>query len=142
MTVLVTEQLGAHSACIDDNGVNNVFLHFFFIDYSLDIVGENEYSGRLNLTHKDIEGRICADNWDDKDARVACREMGYQEGVAYLHYRSNFAFVEHDGPYWTSALNCTGNETKLTDCPHIAFGSVAQCRTRHYAGVVCYNDMG
>lgn len=27
-----------------------------------------------------ISGRICADDWDEKDATVACRQMGYVKG--------------------------------------------------------------
>lgn len=114
---------------------------FLFVDYSLSIAGGSQYSGRVNLTIQKIQGWICSDNWDDKDARVVCKELGYQEGVAYLHLRS-FSYVENNGPYWTSAVNCTGNETKLKDCPHVEFGSVDECRAHHYAGVVCYNDKG
>lgn len=35
---------------------------------------------RLSVDYK--EGRICALGWDDKDAQVACTQMGFRDGLA------------------------------------------------------------
>jgi hypothetical protein len=31
-----------------------------------------------------ISGRICSDNWDDKDATVVCRELGWGQGQLFV----------------------------------------------------------
>jgi hypothetical protein len=41
---------------------------------------ESNVSGSLDIKFLNISGRICADDWDDKDASVACRELGYSKG--------------------------------------------------------------
>lgn len=50
------------------------------IEYTLGIAGSSNNSGSLELTYMNISGRICADDWDEKDATVACRQMGYVKG--------------------------------------------------------------
>lgn len=87
-----------------------------------------------------VPGRICADGWDDKDARVVCRELNYKHGLAYKHYVAEGPRTH--GPYWTSSVQCTGSEANLGDCAKTVFGSVSHCNTRHYAGVLCYNEEG
>ena len=39
------------------------------------------------MRHFDLWGYICADGFDDNDARVICRENGYKGGFAYNQYR-------------------------------------------------------
>ena len=35
-----------------------------------------------------------------------------------------------------SGLNCTGNETKLADCPHLGYGN-HDCQPKQAAGLYC-----
>lgn len=66
------------------------FHNDFFSDYELIIKpsGTVQYTGRLKLTYSGIAGRICSDDWDDNDAKVACKEMNYPYGEAYSHYEA------------------------------------------------------
>ena len=41
-----------------------------------------------------------------------------------------------------SVLCCSGNETRLGDCPHVGFGNVTDCKTKHFAGALCFDDNG
>ncbi|XP_021368435.1 deleted in malignant brain tumors 1 protein-like [Mizuhopecten yessoensis] len=111
-------------------------------DYSIQLVGSSSYTGQVNLTYLGVEGRICVDGWDDADAKVVCHELGYPNGMAYHHYKSDLVFFEYSGPYWTSKVNCTGNESRLSECPHVALGQVKSCVNNSYAGVLCYNNDG
>ena len=63
-------------------GINISFVMLFlcFVDYTLNIEGRSNVSGSLDIKFLNISGRICADDWDDKDASVACRELGYSKG--------------------------------------------------------------
>ena len=52
-------------------------------DYTLSLGGISEYTGSLVLTYLDINGSVCIDGWDDGAAHVACRELGFNRGLAY-----------------------------------------------------------
>ncbi|XP_052281888.1 deleted in malignant brain tumors 1 protein-like isoform X1 [Dreissena polymorpha] len=109
--------------------------------YSLALKGSLVYTGQVVLYYLGVAGRICWTGWDDADARVVCRELGFMNGSAYFHYKSSFIYLNYNGPYWTSDLNCTGEESKIQDCPHRGFGNVTSCHdSGNYAGVICYND--
>ena len=75
-------------------------------DYSLTFHEASEYTGSVQVHYLGSEGRICSDSWDDADARVACREMNFQDGQAYSHYRTSFSYFNYDGPYWSSEFKC------------------------------------
>lgn len=111
-------------------------------DYNVSFAGSSDFNGAVALTYLGIKGRICNDSWDDQDARVACVEMGFQNGMAYSHYRASYSYKDVGGPYWSSNFQCSGSETKLQNCAHTAFGSVTHCNSGHYAGALCYNDEG
>ena len=58
---------------------------------------------------------ICGRLWDDVDATVACRELGYVSGTAYIHRGT--PDLDHGLNYMID-FNCTGEEKFLKDCPH------------------------
>lgn len=108
----------------------------------LSISEGNNYTGDILIEYMNITGRVCSDGWDDNDAMVACREMGYTGGEAYRHFRASYVFTNYYGPYWTSEVSCTGNESSLADCKHIGWGNLTECRSKHNAGVLCYSRSG
>ncbi len=77
---------------------------------------------------------ICDDNWDDKDAGVACRQLGYSaEGTAdgeiiWLGYPTLLYLLDEVG--------CDGTENTLLECDHAGRG-VHDCTSWEYAGVTC-----
>lgn len=113
--------------------------NFYRTEYSISLPADTPYTGQVNLTYLGNEGRICNDGWTDVEAGVACRELGFSKGFAYTHYKSE---VDSTGPYWSSQFNCTGNETRLDKCQHVGFGNVTQCKSKHYAGVLCVESGG
>jgi len=84
--------------------------------------GENEGNVYLN-------GRpICYTDWDDDDAEVVCRVMGYDRGEAtYGEVSDNFIMYHVD---------CTGTESSIWHCDY----STADDGCTLGAGVVCSSD--
>ena len=73
--------------------------------------------------------------WDNDDAQVVCRQLGYSGGEA----RQEAAFGEGHGPIWLDSVLCYGDESQLDDCAHNPWGE-HNCGHHEDAGVVC--DVG
>ena len=41
------------------------------------IGGSSDSEGRIEICYRSYWGSVCDDHWDDSDARVACRQLGY-----------------------------------------------------------------
>ncbi|XP_028407296.1 deleted in malignant brain tumors 1 protein-like [Dendronephthya gigantea] len=90
-------------------------------------------SGRVEVLHKGYWGTICDDGWDMKDAKVACRQLGYQD-VARTLQRNEVP--SGSGNIWLVALDCTGEEENITSCYHNGWG-IHSCTHSQDAGVEC-----
>ena len=77
-------------------------------------------------------GQVCFEFWDDEDATVACRELGYAGGKASIFNRNQ------NVPILIGDIQCQGNETSLEDCVE----SEAICYQDRVAGVFCYQTEG
>ena len=42
--------------------------------------GQSDYSGIVEVYINGKWGSVCHDHWTNNDARVACRELGYEDG--------------------------------------------------------------
>jgi hypothetical protein len=85
--------------------------------------------GRLEIMHEGQWGTICDDSFDELDANVACRQLGFSTGSF---------FTEGAGadPIWLDDLGCTGSETTLARCAHPGWG-VHNCSHSEDVGVTC-----
>ncbi|KAJ8305845.1 hypothetical protein KUTeg_016390 [Tegillarca granosa] len=56
-------------------------------------------------------GTICANGWDNNDAMVFCRYMGFPNGgiATYTHRNYNYTRIAYN-------VRCLGNETNIKDC--------------------------
>ena len=66
--------------------------------------------------------------------QVACRELGYQEGLAVD--QAEFGEAQSTVPIWLDQVVCVGNEQFLSDCRFDGWGD-HNCIHREDAGVVC-----
>jgi len=75
--------------------------------------GPNRCSGRVEVLHKDVWGTVCDDQWDLREAKVVCRQLGCGTAVSAL---PESKYGEGKGQIWLSDVNCTGTEASLTEC--------------------------
>ena len=106
--------------------------------------------GHVELCVNDTWGTICSDYFDDNDAVVVCRQLGYTPlGITCLpvNYVYNFAGsismgnikLQHYLPFHFIDLNCTGNESTIWDCPSNKL--ITKCLSSYDAAVACHSKI-
>ena len=78
-------------------------------------------------------GTICDDEWDMKDARVVCRQLGYPGAVRSLQKGQ---ISPGSGRIWLDDVDCTGGEQNIASCSHNLLGA-HDCTHSEDAGVEC-----
>ncbi|XP_052224226.1 neurotrypsin-like [Dreissena polymorpha] len=94
--------------------------------------GPNKHSGRVELIIGNRRGSVCDDSWDDKDASVICRMLGYGEGKVL----SKASFGQGNSSILLDDVECDGNETSVMSCRHSGVG-IHNCNHTKDAGVIC-----
>ncbi|KAM4688769.1 uncharacterized protein O3C94_006904 isoform 2-T2 [Discoglossus pictus] len=89
--------------------------------------GINQFEGMVEVEHQGARGSICAKQWNNKDAQVACRQLGYSGPAIATR-------LIGDGPVVISLVSCDGNEAALENCNMKSSGT---CSTKERAGVIC-----
>ena len=101
-------------------------------DGSLRLVnGLSEHEGRVEVYYFGQWGTVSSYQWDLLDAIVVCRQLNYSTANTTKQYRCNSST-----PVWLSYVQCTGLESKLTQCKNRG----PRLNTPSYysaAGVVC-----
>lgn len=90
--------------------------------------GTGPHEGRVELLYEGSYGTVCDDWWDDRDATVACRMLGYHSGTEF--------FGPGTGQILLDDIKCSGNETSLFDCRNSGIG-IHNCNHHEDAGVRC-----
>merc|ERR1711970_138647 len=78
---------------------------------------------------------VCDDGWDDTDANVVCKELGFTSG-GYATVESHFGKVDLETQSGFDEVDCWGGESSLVNCLH---DSDHDCYDGEGAGVVCYD---
>ncbi|XP_038073143.1 deleted in malignant brain tumors 1 protein-like [Patiria miniata] len=98
--------------------------------------GMSYASGRVEIFFNGQWGTVCSLDWDLADATVVCNQLGF-DGAEASVYQSLFG--EGTGPVVMNRVQCSGNESKLADCPFDGWGStVSTCENT--VGVICNNS--
>ncbi|XP_056386619.1 neurotrypsin-like isoform X1 [Hyla sarda] len=75
--------------------------------------GNDQFEGRVEVFFEGQWGTICDDHWDDKDAEVICRQLGFNgkpKAWVWAHYGQG------SGPILLDEVECIGNESSLDFC--------------------------
>ncbi len=95
------------------------------------IGGSTLSSGRLEILFNNRWTAICNTDWDDRDASVVCKSMGFISGRAV----SNGAFTQTKSEIKLTGFQCNGHEKALTDCP-FTYGP-NNCTHQQDAAITC-----
>ncbi|XP_026365913.1 macrophage receptor MARCO [Ursus americanus] len=96
---------------------------------SVRIIGTRN-RGRAEVYYNGVWGTICDDSWDDSDATVFCRMLGYSRGTALT------GMIPGQGEIWLDDVACRGTELSLWYCQKSSWGS-HNCNHSEDAGVEC-----
>ncbi|PIO31175.1 hypothetical protein AB205_0068460, partial [Aquarana catesbeiana] len=91
--------------------------------------GKNSLEGIVEVDYQGFRGNICPKHWSNKDAKVVCRQLGFQ-GPAI----ATRIFGEDTVLSAISSVNCNGSEAVLENCNMKNSGT---CDTKERAGVIC-----
>ena len=78
-------------------------------------------------------GTVCDDEWDDTDAGVVCRQLGFGSSGTAI---GSAGFGQGSGAIWLNRVMCTGSESILPRCGHLGVG-INSCTHSDDAGVTC-----
>ncbi|XP_041369837.1 deleted in malignant brain tumors 1 protein-like [Gigantopelta aegis] len=95
--------------------------------------GQNR-RGRVEIKHNGQWGTICDDGWGLKEAAVACRQLGFANGLSIPV--PNAYFGQGNGSIFLDDLDCNGTESNIGACSHTNWG-INNCAHGEDAGVMC-----
>ena len=75
-----------------------------------------DYVGRVEVFYQGKWGKICRNEWDINDAKVACKQLGFESAVAEfigMNTRDDTISVA------MSNVACTGQESVLASCKRL-----------------------
>jgi hypothetical protein len=95
--------------------------------------GSDGLEGRVEIFHNGVWGTVCDDLWDLEDARVVCRQLGFEDA---LNATCCGVYGPGEGPIWLDNVNCVANADRLDRCTSLGWG-IHNCDHHEDAGVKC-----
>jgi len=95
--------------------------------------GRTANEGRVEIYYKGSWATVCDDGWDNTDASVVCRQLGFSStGTAV----GSAGFGQGSGVILLDDVQCVSGQLNLFDCGHIGF-EFHNCGHSEDAGVRC-----
>ena len=120
-----------------------MYVHAVYIGYIgqlIRLVGGSSYNeGRVEVNYNGEWGTVCDDGWDDTDAGVVCRQLGFGSSGTAI---GSAGFGRGSGMILLDNILCTGNESTLASCGHLGVNFTRSCSHTEVAGVSCSGKQG
>lgn len=102
----------------------------------IDSLSGSANDGRVELGIGGVWRGVCSAGWDLRDATVVCRMLGLPPASVA---QGEVVFGNSGDTPWLGYLECIGNETSITQCPHHGLGKTSKlrCDRKTDAGVIC-----
>ena len=112
----------------------------FVLDINIRLVGGSSYNeGRVEVNYNGEWGTVCDDGWNDTDAGVVCRQLGFGSSGTAI---GSAGFGQGSGSIWLDSVSCSGNELALAACGHLGVNVTRSCAHSKDAGVRCSGGQG
>ena len=103
-------------------------------------MGGTLYSeGRVEVNYNGEWGTVCDDGWDDTDAGVVCRQLGFGSSGTAI---GSASFGQGSGPILLDSVACSGSESTLVSCDNFGINMTRSCNHDEDAGVRCNGYQG
>ena len=110
------------------------------IDLSVRLVGGSSLNeGRVEVNNNGEWGTVCDDGWDDTDAGVVCRQLGFGSSGTAI---GSASFGQGSGPILLSSIACSGIEPSIINCAHLGLNITSSCSHSEDSGVICGEQNG
>ncbi|XP_072176107.1 scavenger receptor cysteine-rich domain-containing protein DMBT1-like [Diadema setosum] len=96
--------------------------------------GSSLNEGRVEVYYGGVWGTVCDNGWDDLDAQIVCRQLGYSYTNAEALTGGNYG--GQPGPILLDNVNCKGSEWNIAFCSHRGWYN-HNCTHFKDAGVRC-----
>ena len=104
------------------------------------LVGGSSYNeGRVEVNYNGEWGTVCNDGWDDTDAGVVCRQLGFGSSGTAI---GSAGFGQGSGSIWLDSVTCIGSESTIAGCGHFGVNITRSCTHSKDAGVRCSGGQG
>ena len=115
-------------------------INLCLIDSAIRLVGGSSYNeGRVEVNYNGEWGTVCDNGWDDTDAGVVCRQLGFgSSGIAI----GSASFGQGSGPILLEKVSCNGSEQILIRCGHLGINVTRSCNHSEDAAVRCSGLQG
>ena len=111
-----------------------------YLENRVRLVGGNSYyEGRVEVYYNGEWGTVCNDGWDDTDAGVVCRQLGFGSSGTAI---GSAGFGQGSGSILLDSIQCVGNEPTLSRCVHLGVNVTRNCTHAKDAGVKCIGSQG
>jgi len=104
------------------------------------LAGGSSYNeGRVEVYYNGRWGAVCNDGWDEFDAKIVCRQLGFESAEL-----ADFGLVAQNGILLDNVM-CSINDVMLSSCGHYGVGIRVGCYNYYsssasfkVAGIKCF----